>query len=286
MRAVRSPSFAAPADGSSCAARPAASSVLRRLRAPPGGDRRDDRSARDVTDGRRARALPAAPLLAHAAPRPRACAARSQTPTSSRHRRLSARASSRSPGVTGKLVVDALAELRPGMPSAWTPVRRRGRRASSRRRARRGDRVAHGRCRRRRPRCARSCWRRSREDRGGRSRSRASRRSAPAGRRARSRGPRRSTSCEDALAGQREREPRASRRSGSARTCSSPTTASTGSSLKLAGELAHGRGRGRAPASPAAERRTRSACTARARPASAASSSPARSRAPPAAACG
>jgi UDP-N-acetylmuramate--alanine ligase len=44
------------------------------------------------------------------------------------------------PGVNGKLVVDALAELRPGMPLAWTPAAADGARFLARR-ARRGDRV-------------------------------------------------------------------------------------------------------------------------------------------------
>ena len=45
------------------------------------------------------------------------------------------------PGVTGKLVVDALAELRPGMPVAWTPALDAGARFLARR-ARAGDVVA------------------------------------------------------------------------------------------------------------------------------------------------
>jgi UDP-N-acetylmuramate--alanine ligase len=44
-------------------------------------------------------------------------------------------------GVTGKLVVDALAELRPGMPLAWTPTVEQGARFLAGR-ARPGDRVA------------------------------------------------------------------------------------------------------------------------------------------------
>jgi UDP-N-acetylmuramate--alanine ligase len=42
------------------------------------------------------------------------------------------------PGVTGKLVVDALAETRPGMPIAWTPTIEAGAEFLSRR-ARGGD---------------------------------------------------------------------------------------------------------------------------------------------------
>jgi UDP-N-acetylmuramate--alanine ligase len=43
-------------------------------------------------------------------------------------------------GVSGKLLVDALAELRPGMPLAWTPAAADGARFLAQR-ARRGDRV-------------------------------------------------------------------------------------------------------------------------------------------------
>ena len=44
------------------------------------------------------------------------------------------------PGVSGKLVVDALAEVRPGMPLAWTPSAADGARFLAQR-ARPGDRV-------------------------------------------------------------------------------------------------------------------------------------------------
>ena len=86
----------------------------------------------------RARALPAAPLLAHAAPRARVRrrarrgGRRRPSPRSTRAREEPVE------GVSGKLVVDALAEARPGMTVGWTPSVEDGARFLARR-ARPGD---------------------------------------------------------------------------------------------------------------------------------------------------
>ena len=125
--------------------------------------------------------------------------------------------------------------------------------------ARPADLVAHGRRRRRgrrRPCICSSDWR------GGEpSRRRGERRALPLhdarhgrARTLRSRSPRRRTSWSSSCAGRPQGAFR-SRRSGSARTCSSPTSGFPGLALKLAGDLAAARGRGR----PARGRRRRPA---------------------------
>ena len=180
-------------------------------------------------------------------------------------------------GVSGKLVVDALAEARPGMTVGWTPTLEDG--AALPRAARRGPAtssltIGAGDVDRAVPAAARES---SREDRGGRPARAADDGRDRAGRRARFARPQTLGELEEALALGRPTRAATSSRSGSARTCSSPTRASTGS---CSGSRASSpRPRSRAScSSPAAARRTRSASTARARPASAASSSPARSR--------
>ena len=79
----------------------------RRLRAPPRGGRGDDRGRARAVGPARPRPLPAAPLLPHAPPRARA---RRRARGGGRRRvtDVYARARSRSQGVSGKLVVDAL----------------------------------------------------------------------------------------------------------------------------------------------------------------------------------
>ena len=102
------------------------------------------------------------------------------------------------PGVTGKLVVDALSDR--GVLAAWTPTVEQGR--ATRRRARAGDVLlvlGAGDVDRRRLGLL------SARDRGGASPSRATRRSAPAGRRAGSRGRGRSTSSRRCSAGRATR---------------------------------------------------------------------------------
>ena len=115
---------------------------VRRLRAQPGEGPGRDRDARgSVRERTRARALPAASLLAHARISARgARRGRSPRPTSSPSRTSTRRASSRSTGVTGKLVVDALCDARPGFAPGWTPRLEDGARFLARR-ARPGDLV-------------------------------------------------------------------------------------------------------------------------------------------------
>ena len=77
-------------------------------------------------------------LLADSASGPGSWRARWPRRTSSLSLTSTARERAGASGVTGKLVVDALAELRPGMPLAWTP-RRAEDAVFVARRARRGD---------------------------------------------------------------------------------------------------------------------------------------------------
>ena len=168
----------------------------RQLRPPSGGAR--GRSRRDQAGRPRARALPAAPLLADRASRATSSRARSQQRTRSASPRSIRRARSRSPGVTGRLIVDELARVRPGMRIGWAPALDDAAAIVSSLGAA-GRHRAHARRRRRRPRRRRCCSRRSRDDRGGSRARRASRRSAPAARRARSHGPRRRPSVEEPL---------------------------------------------------------------------------------------
>ena len=102
----------------------------------PGRDPRDDRGG--ARRPSRARPLPAAPLLAHASPRARA---RRRARDGGRRRgdaRSTAPAKSPIEGVSGKLVVDATTEARPGMTVGWTPAVEDGARFLARR-ARPGD---------------------------------------------------------------------------------------------------------------------------------------------------
>ena len=71
------------------------------------------------------------------------------------------------PGVTGRLIVDELARLRPGMPIGWAPSLEDAAAPRCRLGAAGGHR-AHARRRRRRPRRAAGAGARSHEDRGGR----------------------------------------------------------------------------------------------------------------------
>ena len=256
---------------------------LRQLRAP---SRRAsaDRGGRAMADAppeavarAAARALPAAPLLADACTsrraRARARGADAVCVTDVYPAREEPLA-----GVSGRLVVDALAHERPGMRIGWTPSVEEGRRPR-RRLGPPGDTVLTlgagdvDRAAAADPGAARVI------DPRRASSSRASRRSAPAGRRVRSREP--------------EIDGRARR------SCSrwaaerglAVATVGLGSNLlvaddgvdalvlRLAGELAAAEVDGECCARAAAPR-TPSACTARARPGSAGSSSPARSPAP------
>ena len=188
------------------------------------------------------------------------------------------------PSVSGRVVVDALSEARPGMTIGWAPELEDAARIVAGLGARRRPRA-------RRPAPAtstvpcRCSWRRSREDRGRRLALEASRRSARAGRRAPSRGRRTSAELEQALAWAGERGPpgrddrarlEPPRRRRGRRRARAPARR----------RARRGRRRRASSCSPAAVRRTPSASTARARPGSAASSSPARSRARRAAASG
>ena len=187
------------------------------------------------------------------------------------------------PGVSGRLIVGELAQVRPGMRVGWAPsvedgVRDRGRLGAARRHR------ADARRRRRRPRGAAPAGGARRDDRGGR-RARAvhdarHRRTGARRSRGRSRSARWRSCCAGRRSGRSRWPP-----SVSARTSSSRTTESTRS---CSGSPASWR---RSPSrvtscAPAAARRTRSASTAPAPPGWAPSSSRARSRARSAAACG
>ncbi len=96
----------------------------RRLRPPPDRARRDDRGGpRGLPGPAAARALPAAPRLAHAPPRGRARRRARRQPTTSSSPRSTSPASSPIPASAGKLVVEALSDR--GRLAAWIPAARR-----------------------------------------------------------------------------------------------------------------------------------------------------------------
>ena len=134
-------SSAALAGASSRAARRAGSaSSTTTATIPPSSPRRWRRLVRARRRGPGHRPLPAAPLLAHAPPRPRARGRARRRRRRLRHRGYCG-AGGAGPGCHGQARRRRRRELRPGMPVAWAPARRRrGRRRGARpRRATRGD---------------------------------------------------------------------------------------------------------------------------------------------------
>ena len=269
---------------SSCAARSAASSSTTTTPIIRPRSRRRLATAREVGARPRARALPAAPLLAHATPRARVRSRARRRPTSLRSRTCTRRASSDG-DVRGKLVVGRGVGRARGSARRVDAVARAGALAGSPRSRVPGDvvlTVGAGDVDARRAGAARGARVKIEEDvplaryttlgTGG-----------PARLFAR---PETLAELEEALASRGARKGWASPSSGSGRTCSPPTTASTGSCSGSRGELAAVAVDGEPRHRRAAARRTPSSCIARARRASAASSSRARSRARPAAASG
>ena len=242
----------------------------RRLRAPSGRDRgHDRRRARGIPGAPAARALPASPRLADAPPRAPSSARRSPRPTTSSSPMSISPARQPDPAVTGKLVVDALSDR--GRLAAWMPdvddaacvpraARGAGRRAARPRRRRASTRA------RAPPRAAREA--RVIAHRGGR------RALAPHDDRHRRAGalPRAAGDARRARRAARlGRRPRASRsrRSGSARTCSSHDDGRRRARAQARGRARRGARSRASCSSPAAARRTPSASIARATPASA-----------------
>ena len=252
-----------------------------RLRASPERDRGHARGGARALRRTGARAVPAAPLLPHAPPRCESSARRSRRRTPSASRTCTPAREQPVDGVDGRIVVAALA---PGVRAGWAPSVEDGVAVLAGLGAT-GRRRTHDRGRRRRSRRTAAAGGVACDDRGGRCARPPHHDRHRRARRGRSRVPGRSRSSRR-LFGGRPSASSASRWSGSGRTCSWPTQASTRWSLRLAGELGRGRSARRDWWSRAAGRRTPCASTARARPASAASSSRARSLARPAAASG
>ena len=242
----------------------------RRLRPPPERARGDDRRRpRGLPGPAAARALPAAPRLAHAPPRAPSSARRSPRADEVVVTELYPAREAPIPGVSGKLVVDALSDrgALPGLDprsSSEAAAYLGGARAARRRPARARRRRRRPRAGAHRGRLARGAGVIERSRRA--SRSRASRRSAPAARRATSAGPRAVAELDEAA------------RAGRAASGLAVETIGLGSNVlaaddgrrrarPAAGGRARGRPRSRARrSSPAAARRTPSASTARATP--------------------
>ena len=212
----------------------------RRLRPPPDRDRSDDRGRARAVPGRRAaRALPAAPLLAHAASRAPSSPTRSRRPTTSTVTDVYL---AREQPIAGRHAASSSSMRSPTAACSprWTPTVEQGA-PRLRRRARAGRRAARARRRRRRPRASAllraasvTAWTRTSPlaryttiGTGGPARCFAR--------------PATLDELQELLRWATRARRAASRRSGSARTCSPHDDGVDALVLKLAGELAAGR---------------------------------------------